>query len=113
MPAEAPVMRTRPTSWPSMRSGSSLIFVRVMVAPQSGKSGGGCPGLRRSSALLLLFLVELLLRKLADRCLRQLRAEVERLHHLVFAELVLQERLQLGERKRLGAGLQPDERLRR
>src|SRR4029453_14857962 len=33
MPAEAPVMSTRPTSCPSMRNGSSLTFVRVTMGP--------------------------------------------------------------------------------
>src|SRR5690349_4788153 len=70
-------------------------------------------GLRRSGALGPLFLVELLLRELADRRLRQFVANVERVDHLVLAELVLEERLQLGERERRCAGLEPDERLRR
>src|SRR6476660_5033799 len=70
-------------------------------------------GLRRSGELGLLLVVELLLRELADRRLRQLGANVERMHHLVLAELVLQECLQLGERERRSAGLELDEGLRR
>src|SRR4029079_841544 len=69
-------------------------------------------GLRRHGELGLLFVVELLLRELAHRRLRQLGADVERVHHLVLAELVLEERLQLGERERRSAGLELDEGLR-
>src|SRR6185369_8686503 len=41
MPADAPVMSTRPTLWPSMTSGSSLILVRVaIVVLRSGEDVG-------------------------------------------------------------------------
>jgi hypothetical protein len=62
-------------------------------------------GLRRSGELGLFLVVELLLRELADRRLRQFGADVERMHHLVLAEPVLEERLQLGERERRSARL--------
>src|SRR4029079_16946504 len=47
MPAEAPVMRTRPTSWPSITRRSRLIFVRVaIVVLRSGEDVGDvAPGL--------------------------------------------------------------------
>src|SRR6185437_439493 len=54
-------------------------------------------GCRRLSFLLV---VQILLRDLADRGLRQSIAYLEHLHHFVLAELILQEFLELVERER-------------
>src|SRR3546814_5731968 len=67
----------------------------------AGSAGGG---------LVLLFLDQFLLRQLADQGLGQGIADFHGHRHLVLAELVLQEALQLleGEGRRIGAQL--DER---
>src|SRR5512137_632584 len=54
---------------------------------------------RRGSAPARFLVVELLLRQLAHRRLGQLGADLHRLHHLVLAEALLEESLQLGERE--------------
>src|SRR6476646_335882 len=67
-------------------------------------------GCRRLPFLLV---VEILFRDLADRGLRQCIADLERLHHFVLAELVLQEYLKLVERERRCTVLELDEGFRR
>src|SRR6202163_926741 len=70
-------------------------------------------GRRLAGAAFRLFLVQRGLEDLADRRLRQRVAELDHRHHLVLAELVLEEILQLVERERLRAFLEGYERYRR
>src|SRR4029077_1227904 len=84
--------------------------MRLATSRQGRRSSKTRLGRRRLSFLLV---VQILLRDLADRGLRQSIADLERLHHFVLAELVLQEFLEFVERKRRGTLLQLDEGFRR